>query len=268
LRRVATGGAPISRDNLVDFTRIAPNADVWVLYGSTEAEPMAHIEAKEMIAFRSREADDSEWVDDGVNVGRFVEEMRHRFIRIGVGEVSPTSAADWKDLEVGPGEVGELVVTGEHVCRDYYNNEEAFRRSKIVDESGTIWHRTGDLARLDDGGYLWVVGRVHNAIRRGGRCEFPVRAEVVLKKLRFVKLCAYVGLPSATLGEETCCAIVAHDAAPDTPTMEAEVRRIMDKNGIVVDKVVFLSAIPMDPRHHSKVEYDLLREQIARAGGG
>ena len=50
LRRVVTGGAPISRDNVRDFLRIAPRAACWVLYGSTEVEPMAHIEAREMLA--------------------------------------------------------------------------------------------------------------------------------------------------------------------------------------------------------------------------
>ncbi|MCA9523999.1 MAG: AMP-binding protein [Myxococcales bacterium] len=266
LRRVVTGGAPVSRDNLVDFTKIAPNAEVWVLYGSTEVEPMAHIEAQEMINFRSREADDPEWVDNGVNVGHFADGLRHRFIQIRKGPVMIRSEVDWEDLEVGPGEVGELIVCGEHVCRDYYNNTEAFRRAKIVDEAGDVWHRTGDLARLDEQGNLWMVGRVHNAINRAGHYEFPVRAEVVMKKLPFVKQCAYLGLHHAELGEETCCAVVAHPNAPSVEGMEAEVRRIMAKNGIVVDRVVFPLEIPMDARHHSKVEYDLLREQLVAQG--
>lgn len=266
LRRVVTGGAPISRDNLVDFTSIAPNAEVWVLYGSTEVEPMAHIEAQEMIGYRSREALDPEWVDNGVNVGHFAEGLRHRFIQIRKGPVMIRSQVDWEDLEVGPGEVGELIVSGEHVCRDYYNNADAFQRAKIVDENGDVWHRTGDLARIDGQGYLWMVGRVHNVINRAGHYEFPVRAEVVMKKLGFVKQCAYLGLPHETLGEETCCAVVAHEGAPDRAAMEAEVRRIMDKNGIVVDRVVFPAEIPMDARHHSKVEYDVLRQQLVEQG--
>jgi olefin beta-lactone synthetase len=267
LRRVITGGAPISRDNLVDFTSIAPNAEVWVLYGSTEVEPMADIEAKEMISFKSRSQDDSEWVDPGVNVGRMVEGLQYRFLRINKDPVFVQSAHDWNDLEVAKGEVGELIVAGEHVCRDYYNNSEAFFRAKVRDEAGVVWHRTGDLGFIDGNGYLWIVGRVHNAIHRAGRYAFPVRSEIVMKKLTFVGSCAYLGYPSSTLGEATVCVIVPknlsdlNDAA-EKQRMETEIRRIMAKNEIPVDHVVFRSSVPLDPRHHSKVEYDMLREDL------
>lgn len=263
LRRVITGGAPISRDNLVGFTGVARNAQVWVLYGSTEVEPMAHIEAQEMIGFRSRAAEDAEWVDDGVNVGHFADGLRYRFIHIQKGPVVITVAADWEQLEVAPGAVGELVVAGEHVCRDYFNNPGAFSRAKITDVDGTIWHRTGDLARLDAEGYLWIVGRVHNAINRGGTYVFPVRAEVVMKKLPFVAQCAYLGIPHPDLGEETACVIAPREVGRLAEcAMENEVRRILAKNETPVDRVFFVEEIPMDPRHHSKVEYEVLRRQL------
>jgi acyl-CoA synthetase (AMP-forming)/AMP-acid ligase II len=79
LRRVVTGGAPISRDDLVAFRAIAPRADVWVLYGSTEVEPIAHIEAREMIALG--EPADAEVVEEGVNVGRISDDLRFKFLR-------------------------------------------------------------------------------------------------------------------------------------------------------------------------------------------
>lgn len=270
LRRVATGGAPISRDNLIDFTAAAPNAEAWVLYGSTEVEPMAHIEAKEMIELKTRANEDPEWVDDGVNVGHLVQALETKFIRIHKGPVRVDSAEDWKALEVPHGSVGELIVAGEHVCRDYYNNTEAFSRAKILDERGVVWHRTGDLARLDGKGYLWIVGRVHNAIERDGKYEFPVRAEMILKKLDFVKNGAYLGLPDSTLGERAACVVVPTDASQiGNPRVEAEyasrIRAIMSKNGVPVDDILFRAEIPMDPRHHSKVEYEVLRKQLLGA---
>jgi len=259
LRRVVTGGAPISRDNVRDFLRIAPRAACWVLYGSTEVEPMAHIEAREMLAQAGKP--DPEIVEEGVNVGRVSPELEYKFIRIRRGPID-LKQESWAALEVPPGEVGEFIVTGDHVCRDYFNNEDAFRRAKIVDERGRVWHRTGDLARLDPAGHLWIVGRIHNVIERGGRLCFPVRAEIILKQLPFVKQAAFLGLPDPGLGERTAAVAALDPAGCDERRARDEILRLFAKNGIPVDDVFFVEAIPMDPRHHSKVEYDVLRKQL------
>ena len=268
LRRIVTGGAPVSRDDVVAFQRIAPGAEIWILFGSTEVEPMAHIEGKEMVNLKTRASVDPEWVDEGVNVGHIVQNLSCRFLKIKRGPIEIKSAQDWSPLQVERGEVGELIVAGEHVCRNYYNDQDAFRRAKIFDESGTVWHRTGDLGRLDDQGYLWIVGRVHNAIQREGRYVFPVRAEMIMKKLPFVQLCAYLGIQDEKLGEKTVCVVVPEksESLENRQILleyEQELRRIMHKNGAPVDQVVFRDKIPMDPRHHSKVEYEVLRQELS-----
>ncbi len=269
LRRVVTGGAPVSRDNLVAFTSAAPRAETWVLFGSTEVEPMAHIEAKEMIHFKTRASEDEEWVDEGVNVGHIVENLEFRFLKIQKGSIEIHKKDDWNDIQVPRGQVGELIVAGEHVCRDYYNNEDAFKRAKIRDERGVVWHRTGDLGRIDEKNYLWIVGRVHNAIDRAGKYVFPVRAEIILKKLKFVKVGAFLGMPDRELGERTVAVIVPENLSEmsrNQPEWKAEVERIMKKNGVPVDEIVFRSEIPLDPRHHSKVEYEQLRQSLLSEG--
>jgi acyl-CoA synthetase (AMP-forming)/AMP-acid ligase II len=270
LRRVVTGGAPVSRDNVVDMQKVAPNADIWILFGSTEAEPMAHIEGREMVNQKTRAAEDPEWVDEGVNVGHMAEGLFYKFIKIQKGPVEVSNASDWELLEVPAGEVGELIVAGEHVCRNYYNDEIAFKRAKIMDEKGTVWHRTGDLGRLDPEGNLWIVGRVHNAIHRGGKYYFPVRAELIMKKLPGTRYAAYLGIEDAILGEKTVAVIVPQDQAilgtKAEASMKNELLRMMEKNGVPVDQVLFRETIPMDPRHHSKVEYDALRTELKTEG--
>ncbi len=262
LRRVVTGGAPISRDNVADFSHIAPSAEIWVLYGSTEVEPMAHIEAKEMLSLPTDP--DPDIVEEGVNVGHIDPSVQSRFIKIVRGPIELGSAG-WRDLEVPPGQVGEFIVTGDHVCRDYYNNDDAFRSTKIRDAEGQIWHRTGDLAYLDDRAQLWIVGRVHNAIERGGRYYFPVRAEVILKRCPLVRQAAFLGLPDPALGERTTVALeLAAGSEPDQAI--AEVGRLFEKNGIPIDSLYVVDHIPMDPRHHSKVEYEVLRKQLETGG--
>lgn len=272
LKRVVTGGAPISRDNMLDITRAAKNAEVWVLYGSTEVEPISHIEAKEMIAYRSLAENDPELVDEGVNVGKMDDGLEYRFIKIRKDPVYIDVASDWSDLLIPEGEVGELIVAGEHVCDGYYNNPEAFSRAKIRDERGVVWHRTGDLARIDHEKNIWLVGRVHNAINRGGVYAFPVRAEVVLKKLPFVKRCAYLGYPDVELGEKIVVVVEA-ESADDMKVLDkrqemmVEITRILQKNNILFDGIHFIENIPMDSRHNSKVEYQQLRERMAKGEG-
>jgi acyl-CoA synthetase (AMP-forming)/AMP-acid ligase II/pimeloyl-ACP methyl ester carboxylesterase len=259
LRRVITGGAPISRDNVSDFCHIAPKAEIWILYGSTEVEPMAHIEAQEMLVLeRDR---DPELVEEGVNVGHIAHGLRYKFIRPCRGD-RDFAGLDWQEWELPPGEVGEFIVSGDHVCANYYNNETAFRKTKILDSDGRVWHRTGDLARLDARGHLWIVGRVHNMITRQGRNLYPVKAEIVLNRCGFVRQGAYLGLPDPRLGERAAVAVAFNHGFHDKQAAIRDVLRLAHKNQIIVDSLYEVDAIPMDPRHHSKVEYSLLREQI------
>ncbi len=259
LRRVVTGGAPISRDNVRDFKSIAPESEVWVLYGSTEVEPMAHIEAIEMLAQKGDV--DPEVVEDGVNVGHISEDLEYKFIKIVKGPVE-VGAGGWSDLEVEPGKVGEFIVTGNHVCRDYYNNPGAFKKAKIMGPGGKVWHRTGDLAKKGSDGYLWIVGRIHNAIDRSGEYFFPVRAEILLKRLDFVKQGAFLGISCSSKGEANGVAIALNDQSVDKAKVLRETERVFAKNKIPVDHLYIVDEIPMDPRHHSKVEYAVLRGSI------
>ncbi|NCB40244.1 MAG: AMP-ligase, partial [Erysipelotrichia bacterium] len=244
LRRVAAGGAAVSRDVVEEFAKIAPNAELVVMYGSTEAEPMTHITGKEMLAQRSVTENDPELVDAGVNVGHFADGLQYKFIKIVRGPIEITSDSQWAELEVLQGSVGELLVAGEHVCRAYYNNPEAFKTSKIRDHNDVVWHRTGDLGRLDEKKNVWIVGRIHNVIERDGKYLFPVQAEVVLKRQSYTRLAAYLGVPDEKLGEKTVCVIAPKDNADIKNAKlcterEADIRRVMEKNQIPVDKVIF-----------------------------
>ncbi len=267
LRRVVTGGAAISKDDVKSFYEIAPQTELWVLYGSTEAEPMAHIEGRDMLKEKSNI--DPEIIEEGVNVGHISEDIDFKFIRIEDGPIE-LKGSSWSQIEVGPGEVGEFICTGDHVCRDYYNNTDAFKTTKIMDAQNRVWHRTGDLAYIDAKKDLWIVGRTNNAIERGGKYFFPVRAEVLLKRMAFTYRCAFLGVKDAQLGEATY-AVVELKAELDKHSFDfaaakKEISRLFAKNKIPVDQIKFVHSIPMDPRHHSKVEYKTLRDQLKDPG--
>ncbi|MBN1669537.1 MAG: AMP-binding protein [Kiritimatiellae bacterium] len=251
LRRMATGGAPVSADDIAAIRAVAPRAALHILYGSTEVEPIAHLVASDMPAGGEAE---------GVCVGALAEGLQARFLRLNRGPVQ-LGEDGWTEWELPAGRTGELAVSGEHVCRDYYKNPDAFQRAKIVDADGQVWHRTGDMCRLDEDGRLWVVGRVHNVIRRKDDVLFPVKPEILMKRLPFVQAAAYLGMPDTELGER---AVAAFSVRPGRAPADfaAAIRDALAKEGVVVDDVVQVDDIPLDPRHHSKVEYEKLRERL------
>jgi acyl-CoA synthetase (AMP-forming)/AMP-acid ligase II len=212
---------------------------------------------------------DAEIVEEGVNVGHISEDVDYKFIKLVNGPITLGSNG-WKEFEVPVGEVGEFICTGDHVCKEYYNNPEAFLATKIKGLNGAVFHRTGDLGYLDRENNLWLVGRVNNAIVRGGKYYFPVKSEVIVKRLPFTYRCAFFGLADAKLGQKTCVAIelpVTIDAATfEFAEAKKEVIRIFAKNNTPLDEVYFVKAVPMDPRHHSKVEYSVLKKQLSEPG--
>ncbi len=257
LRRIVTGGAPVSKDDVKSFKSIAPSAEILVLYGSTEVEPIAHIEASEMLQDESKR--------QGVNVGRISEDLDYKFIKIWRKGIE-LGARGWEEWEAGKGKPGELIVSGEHVCENYYNNPEAFKASKIKEPSGKIWHRTGDVGVLDEQGRLWLVGRVHNTIVRQNEYIFPVHAEILLKRLDFIRQAAFLGIEDIKLGERTCAAFSLKEGfSPDNKEQYMDaIRHLFNESKIPLDEVEMVAEVPMDPRHHSKVEYSKLREMITQ----
>lgn len=255
LRRAVTGGAPVGRENLENFKTIAPRAEILVLYGSTEVEPIAHIEVEELLRGTSRE--------EGVNVGKISPELEYKFIKIVKGNVELDSQG-WQAIEQKKGLPGELLVSGAHVCPGYYRNQEAMKAVKITGPEGRLWHRTGDVGFLDQNDDLWIVGRVHNAICRTGEYLFPIKAELLLKQLDFVKQAAFLGRPDQILKEKTCVVISLKDRSTTQSEIayREKILNLMKEHRIPVDEIIFREEIPMDPRHHSKVEYTKLREML------
>lgn len=266
LKRIVTGGAPISRDDVEKMKSVAPKAEILILYGSTEVEPMAHIEANEMLAVKLPE--DTELVEPGVNVGHIDDGLLYKFVTITKEPLYVQSASDWQKIEVQKNKVGELIVSGEHVCERYYNNEDAFIKSKIKDQDGKIWHRTGDLGFVDDNHHLWIVGRVHNAIKRKDDFFFPVRAEIIIKRAKLVKKAAFLGIPDTQLGMKTVAVFsLSENITTDEKNLTInEIKRILEKNNFIIDNIIVVDDIPMDPRHHSKVEYEILRQNLIKNG--
>ncbi|MFF3511760.1 long-chain fatty acid--CoA ligase [Streptomyces sp. NPDC002573] len=110
--------------------------------------------------------------------------------------------------DVGPGEVGELAVRGPNVMKEYWNLPEA-TAAAIPDG----WLRSGDLARQDEDGFLYIVDRKKDMIIRGGYNVYPREIEEVLHEHPAVALAAVVGVRHERLGEEVAAAVVLRKGA-------------------------------------------------------
>lgn len=246
VRRVISGGAPVPVELCERAGEVlAPDAVFTVVYGSTEAEPIATIDAREVRA----DTGPHTRAGAGLCVGRVDEHLRLRLLR-------PTTApivvgpGGLDALEVAPGEVGEVVVAGPHVNTRYFRDRAAERATKIVDEAGVIWHRTGDAARRDDRGRLWLVGRVADIVRRGDAIYHPSAVEAAARVLPWVARAALVGD-----GRGGTLLVVEPQAAADPAALTAH----LASRGIVIDRVALAPKLPVDPRHRAKIDYPAVR---------
>jgi long-chain acyl-CoA synthetase len=119
--------------------------------------------------------------------------------------------------EVLLGEVGEILIRGHNVMKGYWRNPEATAAAISADG----WLASGDLARMDEDGYFYIVDRKKDLIIRGGYNVYPREIEEVLYSHPVVREVAVVGVPHSELGEEVGAAVVLK---PGTEATAEELR--------------------------------------------
>jgi acyl-CoA synthetase (AMP-forming)/AMP-acid ligase II len=251
LKKLFSGGAPVFPRLLDQVQRMAPAAEVVAVYGSTEAEPIAHIARREL------GADDFAAMvrGRGLLVGVPVESIRLRILRDRWGEpVGPYSEPEF-GAECRPaGEVGEIVVNGEHVLKGYLHGrgdqETKFRVSNAV------WHRTGDAGYLDDRGRLWLLGRCSARIDDDYGILYPFAAETAVYQDPNVRRAAVVAR-----GKHRLLAVEFHKPPRDDAT--GRIRQSL--SWAHVDEVHQVRRIPVDPRHNAKIDYPSLYHLLERS---
>jgi len=100
--------------------------------------------------------------------------------------------------EVVVGEVGEVLIRGHNVMKGYYNNPE--QTASAINSSG--WFHTGDMGKMDDDGYFYIVDRIKDLIIRGGYNVYPREIEEVLLRHPAVSIIAVIGVPHDQYGQE------------------------------------------------------------------
>ncbi|MEM1544859.1 MAG: long-chain fatty acid--CoA ligase [Candidatus Methanomethylicia archaeon] len=109
-----------------------------------------------------------------------------------------------------PGEEGEIVVSGPQVMKGYWRKPEETRKTLIV-MNGKIWLRTGDIGKMDEDGFFYVIDRKKELIKYKGWSIYPREVEEVLFSHEAVKDAAVVGIPDPSVGEWIKAYVVLKD---------------------------------------------------------
>lgn len=247
-RRVFTGGAPVFWHALDTLAKAAPNARVYAIYGSTEAEPIAEI-AFDQLTPEDRLATEC---GKGLPAGVPVPQVRLRIIadRWGV-PIGPFVNADFERVTMRTGEIGEIVVTGPHVLKGYLDgrgdDETKFR------VEGEVWHRTGDSGYLDEQGRLWLTGRCQSKIADERGSVYPLQVEGAAHAMFDLKRAAFVKSRSRRL-------LIIEPGCGFTEACSRALQAKLDWARL--DGVVRLTRIPVDRRHNAKIDYPALARLI------
>ena len=124
-------------------------------------------------------------------------------------------ADDWSERPVG--DIGEIAIRGHNIMKGYWRQPAA--TAEVMSPDG--WFRTGDLGRMDEDGYFYIVDRKKALIIRGGYNVYPREVEEVLYEHPAVVEAAVVGIPHETLGEEVGAAVAL---APGSTVHPDEIR--------------------------------------------
>ena len=260
VRSLFTGGAPVFPP-LAARLAAATEGTAYVLYGSTEAEPIALIPAAELVRAAAEDAD-ARANQRGLCAGVVVPEIELRLIRPVDGPVE-LDGHGWSPWDAGAGP-GEIVVTGRHVLRGYLGDPRTERMAKIRDGS-RVWHRTGDAGYTDGAGRLWLLGRVSQRVETAGGTWWSTPAELAALGVSGVTHAAYFGVAGAAGGGDAgdrSRAVLCVQVDDARPGLERELRDALAPAPL--DELFVLKSIPRDPRHESKTDVPRLRALIGR----
>ena len=155
---------------------------------------------------------------EGVVTTLAPEDVEHRAASVG----KPLPGTDLKllgedDREVAVGEPGEIVSRGRIVMAGYHGRDDANAEATWIDDRGRQWLRTGDIGRLDEDGFLYLVDRKKDMILSGGQNIYPADIEVVLAEHPLVAEVAVIGVPSERWGETPLAVVVPRTDAEPSP---------------------------------------------------
>ncbi len=178
LRYMTQAGGPMSPGHAKELSEVQPDTEIFIMYGQTEATA------------RLTYLDPADFYRKPGSIGKAIPGVVIELVKEN-GELA------------GAGEEGEIVVKGKNVMSGYWNNPEETR--KVLNDRKLF---TGDLARMDDEGYLYIISRRSDMIKSGAHRISPKEIEEIILEMPEVHEAAVFGINDEILGEAIKAAIV------------------------------------------------------------
>lgn len=242
---VFAGGAPVFPNESEIYSNAFNYSKIEIVYGSTEAEPISAITAQALSIERNTS------FNEGLNVGKPYWNTNVRIIRLIDGPVICENHEALARISLENNAIGEIIVSGPHVLREYFNNDEVIKLNKII-YGDTCWHRTGDSGYIGDNGELFLTGRCNTLIHLKDTIIAPFIYENYLQSLNEVEIGTIVSFNKQIL------AIVELNTSNRSQFV---VNQILE-HCPVIHVVKILKKIPRDPRHNSKIDYERLNQLL------
>ncbi len=231
LRIIQQAGGKLPPTQVDQLVAAQPGAQVFVMYGQTEATArLSYLPPTEIDRRRG-------------SIGRGIPGVQ-------------LSVLDEDGRDVAPGDVGEVVASGANITKGYWNDPsstaERYRNGAL---------RTGDLATVDEDGYIYIVDRAADFIKSWGVRISSQEIEAAALKMRGVSSAAVVGVPDDVAGEAIVLYVVPTDGALTVDDLLAGLRRSLAKH-MVPQHVRIVPELPLNA--NGKPAKSVLREMAAR----
>jgi olefin beta-lactone synthetase len=249
LKKIFIGGAPVMPRILSTLQQIAPNAEIAIVYGSTEAEPIAHIWHHNI----QPEDIAATLTGRGLLVGKPVSAIQLKIISSCWGKpIGSYTSLEFDTVCLPESNPGEIVVSGNHVLPGYLYGHGNDQTKFTVD--GTPWHRTGDAGYIDMQGQLWLLGRCLGCIKDLDGTLYPLQVEGVIQNYPAIRRSAVVNHQ----GERILLVELDRQRAFDLNWEEVG----QYAASMQIKTVKVCRHLPVDQRHNAKIDYPTLMKLL------
>ncbi|MDI6780751.1 MAG: AMP-binding protein [bacterium] len=214
LRYMTCAGGALSPANIVEMKKILPDVDYCAMYGQTEATARLSYLEPEM------------WLRKLGSAGKAIPGVKIRVV-------------DKNGKDAAIGEVGEIAAQGLNIMKGYWGQPE-----ETQDVLRDNWLHTGDIARIDEDGYIFIAGRQSDMIKAGAFRIHPQEIEDIITEISDVAECAVTGIPDEIMGEMIKAFVVLK---ADTSLIDKDILRYCKKNlpeYKIPRAVEFVSSLP------------------------
>lgn len=259
IKYVVMFGAPVSVALHEKFSGLLPNGTTYTPYGATEALPISNISGKFILDNTAKLTR----AGHGTCIGFPVEGIKVKII-----EATDNELDHLHDADILPcNKIGEIIVQGLVVTKEYLNLPEQTALAKIQDEHNKIWHRMGDVGFLDQDGLLWFCGRKSHCVTTRQEILYPIQCEAIFNQHREVRRSALVGI--GPKGKEIPAIVIERK---DGQFLQDKARSIFESELLnlgkkhphtkVINKIYFSKSFPVDVRHNIKIDRLKLKAEI------